>query len=193
LELAYSFGGSVQYHEGRNMATSRQACCRSSTFSFFIGYFLYLHFKCYPLSLFGPPPRKPAIPSSLPLLLWKCSPTLLPTSPPTHPLPLPALSFPYTGALSLHRTKGLSSYWCLTRPSLNTYGAGAMCSSMCILWLVYQDISTHVKYIAIILNELVGLSGTFLNLWNTQRLVIFCIYDEITLIRQGPWPTFHDK
>jgi hypothetical protein len=36
--------------------------------------------------------------------------------PPIHPH-LPALAFPYTGASSLHRTKGLFSHWCLTRPS----------------------------------------------------------------------------
>jgi hypothetical protein len=58
-----------------------------------IGYFLYLHFNCYPLSQFS---------------LCK---------PPSHPSSSyfyegahsPALAFPYTGALSLHRTKGLSS------------------------------------------------------------------------------------
>jgi hypothetical protein len=40
----------------------------------------------------------------------------------------PVLAFPYTGALSLHRTKGLSSHWCTTRPSSATYVAGAMVS-----------------------------------------------------------------
>jgi hypothetical protein len=43
----------------------------------FIGYFIYLQFKCYPLSWF--PLRKPPIPSPLPLLLWGCSPTHAPT------------------------------------------------------------------------------------------------------------------
>jgi hypothetical protein len=38
-------------------------------------------------------------------------------SPPIHHSSLPTLAFPYTGALSLHRTKGLSSHWCPTRPS----------------------------------------------------------------------------
>jgi hypothetical protein len=42
-----------------------------------------------------------------PLLLWGCSPT----HPPTHSY-LNVLAFPYTGALSLHRTQGLPSYWC---------------------------------------------------------------------------------
>jgi hypothetical protein len=44
-----------------------------------IGYFIYLHFKCYSLSRF--PLWKPLILFSLPLLLWGCSPT--------HPLQLP--------------------------------------------------------------------------------------------------------
>jgi hypothetical protein len=38
--------------------------------------------------------------------------------------------------LSLHKTKNLSSHWCLTRPSSATYAAGAMGPSVCTLWLV---------------------------------------------------------
>lgn len=37
--------------------------------------------------------------------------------PPTH-FCLIALAFPHTGALSFHRTKGLSLWWSLTRPLL---------------------------------------------------------------------------
>jgi hypothetical protein len=37
------------------------------------------------------------------------------------------LAFPYTGVLSLHRTKGLSSA---------NYAAGAMGPSMCAIWLL---------------------------------------------------------
>ena len=55
--------------------------------------------------------------------------------PPTHSL-LPTLYFPYTGASSLHRTKGLSSHLCPTRPSSATYVAGAMGRFMCTLLLV---------------------------------------------------------
>ena len=70
--------------------------------------------------------------------LWKPPyPTLpLPASmrvlchPPTYSCP-PALAFPNTGELSLHRTKGLSSHWCPTRPSSSTYATGAM---DCALW-----------------------------------------------------------
>jgi hypothetical protein len=53
-------------------------------FLFLIWCFIYLHFKCYSLSWF--PLRKPPLPSSLPLLLWGCSPTHSPTHPPTHSL-----------------------------------------------------------------------------------------------------------
>jgi hypothetical protein len=88
---------------------------------------MYLHFKCYPLSQF--PLWKPPIPS--PLLLWGCSPT----HPPIYSH-VPTLAFPYTGALSYHRTKGLSSHWCPTRLSSATYAARAMCSSMYTLCLV---------------------------------------------------------
>jgi hypothetical protein len=47
--------------------------------------------------------------------------------PPTHSH-IPTLSSPTLGHLfSLHRTKDLSSHWCLTRPFSATYAAGAMC------------------------------------------------------------------
>ena len=40
--------------------------------------------------------------------------------PPTHSH-FPTLACAYTGALNLHRTKDLSSHWCLTRPSSAIY------------------------------------------------------------------------
>jgi hypothetical protein len=52
---------------------------------FFLGYFLYLHFKCYPLSCF--PLQNPPIPSPLPLL----------TNPPTLP------SWPWHSPILGHR------------------------------------------------------------------------------------------
>ena len=58
------------------------------------------------------------------------------TSPPTHPLPPHHPIFPYTGASSLHRNKGLSSHWWQVKPCSATYAAGAMGRSMCTLWLV---------------------------------------------------------
>jgi hypothetical protein len=60
----------------------------------FIGNFIYLHFKCYPLSRF--PLRKLPIPFSLSLRLWGCSPTYppTPTSLPWHSPTMGHLSFP---------------------------------------------------------------------------------------------------
>ena len=54
--------------------------------TFFIGYFIYLHFKCYPLSLF--PLCKPPVPSSLLLLLWHAPPLLHPLLPHFSSIPL---------------------------------------------------------------------------------------------------------
>ena len=89
-------------------------------FSFFIGYFLYLHLKCYPLSWFLPklPP-----PSSIRVFL----------NPPTQDsLPWHSLTH-----LSLHRAKGFFSRWCSTKSSSDTYAARVMGRSMYItLWLV---------------------------------------------------------
>jgi hypothetical protein len=72
----------------------------------------------------------PQIPHSLPLLLWGCSPThpLTPASLLTHLSThshITGLASPYTGALSLHRNKGLSSHWFEISPSSATYAAGA--------------------------------------------------------------------
>jgi hypothetical protein len=86
-----------------------------------IRYFLYLHFKCYPLSWF--PLQKP-LSSSPP-----------PAHQPTYSC-FPLMACPYTGVSSLLKTKGLSSHWCLTRPSSATYTAGAMGSSMRTFWVV---------------------------------------------------------
>jgi hypothetical protein len=94
-----------------------------------IYWIFYLHFKYYPLSRI--PLWKYLIQSSLPLLLWECSPTHSPT-PASLPWHSPTLGHPS----SLHRTKGLSSHWCQTRPSSAAYGAITMGHSRCILWLV---------------------------------------------------------
>jgi hypothetical protein len=61
--------------------------------NFFIGYCLYLHFECYPLS-WSPPSTPPPNPlSHLP------SPCFYEgVSPPIHPLPPPCPQFPHTGA-----------------------------------------------------------------------------------------------
>jgi len=87
---------------------------------FLIEYFIYLHFKCYPLPqcLLHKPVSYPLPSASM------TSMTVLPTNPPT----FTTLAFPYSGASSLHRTK------CC--PSSATHAAGAVSASMCTLWLV---------------------------------------------------------
>jgi hypothetical protein len=91
----------------------------SFIFHIFIGYFIYLHFKCYPLPLF--PLWKHPIPSSLPSY---CEGAHTPTH--LLPFPPPTLAFPYTKTQSLHRTKALSSHSCPTRPSSAIYAAGLL-------------------------------------------------------------------
>jgi hypothetical protein len=61
--------------------------------------FIYLHFKCYPLSQF--PLQKPLFHYSLPLLLWRCSPTHppTPTSLPSYSPILDIKPSPYQGPL----------------------------------------------------------------------------------------------
>jgi hypothetical protein len=91
-----------------------------SFFLFFLIIFLiYLHFKCYLLTQ-SPLPRNPLSHAPSPCF-YEGGP------PPTHSC-LPILHSPTLGHLSsLHRTKNLSSQWCLTRPSSATCAAGAMC------------------------------------------------------------------
>jgi hypothetical protein len=100
-------------------------CSLSHRAFFSLGYGLYLHFRCYPLSPF-PPPRSPL---SLPFFN-KGVP-----HPPSQYC-LQALKFLYTESANLHRTWGLCSYWCPKRPSSATYVTGAMGHSMCTPWLV---------------------------------------------------------
>jgi hypothetical protein len=71
-----------------------------SIFHIFIGYFIYLHFKCYPPSHF--PLHKPN-----PLPLPSASMMVLPLLPTQ--FHLSALACPYNEPLSLHRTKGIPS------------------------------------------------------------------------------------
>jgi hypothetical protein len=49
---------------------------------------------------------------------------------------LPAMAFPYTGALNLHRTKGLPPTDASHKASSAIYAAGAIGPFMCTLWLV---------------------------------------------------------
>ena len=111
------------------MATKISLCIWTLTLTMFIYFFnwilfLYLHFKCYPLSQFTL--WNPLIPFPLPLLLWGCFP-------PNHPLLTPRLGIPLYWDIEPFRNESLSSYWCLTRPSSATYAFGTMGPSMCTL------------------------------------------------------------
>ena len=81
----------------RCVVSDKAASLNHCPAEFFIRYFLYLHFKYYPHSWFplweAPPPSSPS-----------------PAHQSTHSCFL-VLAFYYTGASSLHRTKGLSSHW----------------------------------------------------------------------------------
>jgi hypothetical protein len=57
---------------------------------------------------------------------------------------LPTLKFPYTGTLKLHRTKGLSSHWCLARWSSATYVAGAIGPSQLWRQFIYREYSQSI-------------------------------------------------
>ena len=96
----------------------------TSLFLYFLGfgggYFIYLYFKyfkCYPpFSVFPPQTHYH-----------------LPCHSSTRVLPhlhtqscLSILAFPYPGALSLHRSKGLPSHWCPKRQSFATHAAGVI-------------------------------------------------------------------
>jgi hypothetical protein len=97
---------------GSALGTDGNRRILSPTNSFIFNWiFIYLYFKCYPLSWFRPqkPPSHPH------------SSCFYEGVPPLTDSLLPTLSFPYTGASSIHGTKGLFSHWCLTRPSSSTY------------------------------------------------------------------------
>jgi hypothetical protein len=102
-----------------------QICFNIYFLWFFIGYFLYLYFKCFPLS--GSLILKPPMPSSIPLPLCRFSCTY---HPPTHSR-LSALAFFYTVTSNTLRPKFCSSHWGPTRQSSATYAAGVMSLSMC--------------------------------------------------------------
>jgi len=97
----------------------------------FINHFIHLHFKIYPPSQL--PFHKPLIPSLLSPVPFASRRVLLHLLTHSH---LTALASPYARASSLHKTKGVPSHWCWTKPSSATYVSGAMGSSLYCLWLV---------------------------------------------------------
>jgi hypothetical protein len=86
-----------------------------TTATIFIVYFIYLHFKSYPLPCFPSIILSSMVLASMRVLAY----------PPTHYC-LSVLAFPYPGTSKLHRTKG-------TTPSNATYPAGAM-GTPCVLF-----------------------------------------------------------
>ena len=77
----------------------------------------------------GKPPPYPISPASMRVL----------PQPPTHSLPPPLPSISYTGASSLHRTKGLTSPWWPTRPSSATYEAHVLLwAGLKLTWTRYH-------------------------------------------------------
>jgi len=83
---------------------------RNCFFLIFKIFFFYWIFSLFTFRMLSSSPVSPPETCHLPLLLRGCSPIYLPT--PSH---FPVLTFPYTGASSLHRTKGLFSDWCPIR------------------------------------------------------------------------------
>jgi hypothetical protein len=103
-------------------------CLQISGFHFLLDiFFIYISSVIYSLSLFPllKHPIHPPPPASTRVL----------PHPPTHSC-FPALAFSYSGALSLHWTKNLSSHWCQIRPSSVSYAAGDMGHFICTFWLV---------------------------------------------------------
>jgi hypothetical protein len=112
--------------------TDQHETCGFPFLIFFeIVHFLYLHFKCFPLS--RSPLHKPPMPSSLTLSLWGCSST----HPPTHIF----LSL-HSPTLEHRRPPGPSAAP-PTDANKAIYAARAMCPSMYTLWLVFQFSGAH--------------------------------------------------
>ena len=99
-----------------------EACCQPFFFFFLIIWFLLDFAFIYISTVIPFPVHLPQTP--YPIHLTPASMRVLPHAP-THSH-LTVLAFPYTGASSLHRTKGIPSHWCQIRPSFATYAAGAM-------------------------------------------------------------------
>jgi hypothetical protein len=108
------------------------------SFFSFIGYFLYLNSKRYPIFLFPLRKHPPHTPP----------PASMVSHPPTHSH-LPTLVFLYSGTWSLHRMKGLFFLCCLTRPSSATFAAEAIGPSMCTLFFFLIRYFPHFHFHAI--------------------------------------------
>jgi hypothetical protein len=110
-------------------------------FFFFLGYFLFLHFKCYPLSLFSPSPgNPPSHPLPPPPLLWGFSSTHPPTPTSLPSIPLHwGIYWAFTGP----RTSPPIDAWqghTLLHMQLEPFVLLCWCLSpweLWVIWLVY--------------------------------------------------------
>ena len=126
--LFWFFIGSLYYQIKNKLCFTGHFKGKNGNSKKFGGWIFYL-FTFQLLSPFPVSPPETSYPFPPPASMKACP----------HPLThscLPTLAFPYTGASSLHRTKGLFSHWFPTRPSSAPYTAGAMGPSMCTPWLV---------------------------------------------------------
>jgi hypothetical protein len=88
---------------------------------FFIGYFIYLHFKLFPFPVSSlqtpyPIPHAPCFYEGAP--------------PPTHSLPHHCPSIPLCWSIEPPQNQGPPSHWCQTRPFSDTYAVGALGPSL---------------------------------------------------------------
>jgi len=140
----------------------------------FLGYFMCLHFRCYPL-----------FPFSHILSPFLCFCKVLPFWP-THSH-LNTLAFPYTRETNPHRTKGFSFYCCQTMPSSAIYVPGVMGPSMCTHWLVVQSLGALVGWYccssygvascpsAPSVLSLTPLLGSLCSVWWLATSILICI------------------
>jgi hypothetical protein len=98
----------------------------------FIGYFIHLHFRCYPISQF--PLWKHPILSPPPPCFCEGAPP--PTHTPTHPLLSPCPDIPLHCCIQLSGDQGPLLPLMPERPSSVAYAARAMGPSMCNFWFV---------------------------------------------------------
>jgi hypothetical protein len=137
--------------------------------SFFeIFYWIFSLFICQIVSPFPISPPKtpyPISPASIRMFSY-----------PSIHLCLTALAFPYTGALSLPRTKSLSSHWSPTRLSSATYAARAMGPTICFLWLVILSLGALWVLVSLYFCSSYGAANSFSSLDNMPLSYTTCCF-----------------
>jgi hypothetical protein len=138
------------------------------------GYFIFLHFKCYPLSWF------PFCKSPL-LCFYEGVPA------PTHSC-LTTLALLYTGASSLHRTKDLPSHWCQIRPLqiLQSFSLTLPLGSLFSVWWLAANIHICIgQDLADIYTRLLTASTS----WHQQVSGFsVCMWDRSPVGTVSGWP-----